>query len=86
LALAVCWTRLERGKCLRDLAGSGNGNVNVVGLKDVTQVGLVRFALAQALDSRLLVAEGLKKSVRKLLAVERLFSERGLTPAISRYD
>ena len=54
-------TGLERRKRLRDLTGGGDGDMDVVGLKDPAQVGLVRLALAQALDCRLLVAEGLKE-------------------------
>lgn len=67
---------LERDKRLRDLAGGSDGDMDIVGLKDATQVGLVRLALAQALDRRLLVAEGLKEGEGELRAVERLLGER----------
>src|SRR6266404_4190110 len=56
----------ERGKRLRDLAGGGDGYMNVVGLEDAAQVRLVRLALAQAFDRRLLVAESLKEGEWKL--------------------
>jgi hypothetical protein len=49
---------LERGKALRDLARSGDRYMDIVGLEDAAHVGFVRLALAQALDCRLLVAEG----------------------------
>src|SRR3954452_2338516 len=51
--------------------------MDVVGLKDAAQVGFVRLALAQALEGRFLVAEGLQKSERKLLGIERLLGEGG---------
>ncbi len=66
---------LQRGKRLRDLARRADGDVDVVGLKDAAQVGLVRCARAQPLDRRLLVAEGFKEGERKLCRVERLLSE-----------
>jgi len=47
--------------------------MDVVGLKDSAQVGPVRFALAQALDRRVLIAEGLQEVERKLAGVERPF-------------
>jgi hypothetical protein len=49
--------------------------MDVVGLEDTTQVGLVRLALAQAFDCRLLVAESLKEGEWKLGRIERLLSE-----------
>ena len=45
--------------------------MDVVGLKDATQVGPVRLALAQALDCCLFVAERFEKSIRKFRGVER---------------
>ena len=66
---------LERDKRLRDLAGGGDGDMDVVGLEDAAQVGFVRLALAQALDRRLLVAEGLKEGERELGGIERLLRE-----------
>jgi hypothetical protein len=50
--------------------------MDVVGLEDTTQVGPVRLALAQALESRFLVAEGLQEGERKLPGVERPLGER----------
>ncbi len=50
--------------------------MDVVGLKDAAQVGLVRLALAQALEGRFLVAEGLQEGERKLPGVERPLGER----------
>ena len=52
---------LQRGERLRDLARRADGDVDVVGLKNAAQVGLVRGARAQPLDRRLLVAEGFKE-------------------------
>src|ERR1700682_3319573 len=66
---------LERGKPLRDLAGSGDADMDVVGLEDAAQVRLVRLALSQACDCRLLVAEGLKEGEGKLGRIERLLGE-----------
>ena len=50
--------------------------MDVVGLEDTAQVGFVRFALAQALDRRLLVAEGCEEGEGELPGVERLLGER----------
>jgi hypothetical protein len=52
---------LQRDKSLGDLAGRGNGDVDIAGLKDATQIGLVGLAFAQTLKRRLLVSEGLKE-------------------------
>ncbi len=51
--------------------------MDVVGLKDAAQVGLVRCARAQPLDGRLLVAEGFEEGERKLLSIKGLLSQRG---------
>src|SRR3954447_19838578 len=51
--------------------------MDVVGLKDAAQAGFVRLALAQALEGRFLVAEGLQEGERKLLGIERLLGKGG---------
>ena len=51
--------------------------MDVVGLKDAAEVGLVRLALAQALERRFLVPEGLQEGERKFLGIERLLGQRG---------
>ena len=51
------------------------GDVNVVGLKNATKVGLVRGACAQPLDRRLLVAEGFEEGIREILGVKRLIRQ-----------
>ena len=65
----------QRGEGLGDLAGGGDGDMDVVCLKDAAQVGPVRLALSQALEGRLLVAEGLEERERELPGVERLLGE-----------
>jgi hypothetical protein len=65
----------ERRKPLRDLAECGDGNMDVVGLKDAAYVGLVRLALAQTLEGGLFVAEGLEEGEGELCRVERMFGE-----------
>jgi hypothetical protein len=69
-------TGLQRGEGLRDLARRANGDMDVVGLKDATQVGPVRLALAQPLERRFLVPEGLQEGEGKLASVERPLRER----------
>ena len=65
----------QRGEGRGDLAGGGDGDMDVVRLKDTTQVGPVRLALAQAPEGRLLVAEGLQEGERELAGVERPLGE-----------
>ena len=50
--------------------------MDVVGLQDTAEIGLVGRAAAQALEGRFLVAEGLQKRERELPGVERLLGER----------
>lgn len=50
--------------------------MNVVGLQDAAQVGLIGCAAAHPLDGRFLVAEGLEERIRKLCGIERKFGER----------
>ena len=69
--------RLQCGKRACDLARSGDGDVDIVRLQDAAEVGLVRLALAQALERRLLVPEGLQEGEGKFLRVERLLGEGG---------
>jgi hypothetical protein len=49
--------------------------VNVIGLKDAPQIGLVRCTGAQPLDRRILVSERLKKSEWELDRLEWLLSQ-----------
>jgi len=51
--------------------------MDVVGLKDAAQVRLVRLALPQALEGRLLVAEGFQEREGELLPIERPLGQRG---------
>ncbi len=76
LAFAVAGLAFSAASVLRDLAGRCDGDVDVVGLKDAAEVGLVRLALAQALDRRLLVAEGFEEREGELGRVERLLRQR----------
>jgi len=64
LSLALCSrrTRFERGQSFRHRAGCGDGDMYVVGLEGAAEVRFVRLALAQTLERRLLVSEGLQKS------------------------
>src|ERR1700680_454376 len=56
-------------------AHAARDEVNVVGLKNTTKVGLVRGAGAQPLDRRLLVAERFEEGIRKVLGVKRLIRQ-----------
>ncbi len=47
-------------------------DVDVVGLENAAEVGLVRDTRAQPLERRLLVPEGFKEDIRKVRAVELL--------------
>jgi hypothetical protein len=51
--------------------------MDVVRLKDAAKIGLVRLALAQALDRRRFVSEGFKEGIRELLSIEGLLSQFG---------
>ena len=51
--------------------------MNVVGLQDAADIGLVRRARAQALDRRLLVAEGHEEGIGELGRIKRLLGEFG---------
>ncbi len=77
LALAVAGLAFSAASVLRHLAGGGDRDMDVVGLKDAAEVGLVRLALAQALEGGFLVAEGLQEEIRKLRGVEWPLGERG---------
>jgi len=74
---------VSRGTCLqrcegaRDLAGGCDGDVDVVGLKDTAEVGLVGLALAEPLEGRFLVPEGLQEGEGKFPSVERPLGEDG---------
>ena len=75
LALAVAGLAFSAASVFVTSPGGSDGDMDVVGLKDAAQVGLVRLALAQALDRRFLVAEGLQEGERKLRGVKRLLGQ-----------
>ena len=54
--------------------------MNVVGLKNAAEIGLVRRAGAKALDGRLLVAEGFKEGIRKVVRIKRLIRQLSKWP------
>ena len=54
---------LERFECLRDLSCLAGQDVDVVGLENAAEVGLVRRPGAKALDRRLLITEGFKEGI-----------------------
>ena len=57
--------------------------MNIVGLKDAANIGLVRCAAAQPLDGGGLVAEGFEELIRKFLRVERAFCERATVEGVN---
>ena len=65
-ALAVAGLAFSAAKVFVTSPGGADGDVDVVGLKDAAEVGLVRRARAQPLDRRLLVAEGFQEGEREL--------------------
>ena len=77
LALAVAGLCLERLERLRHLPCVAGQDVDVVGLENAAEVGLVRRPRAKALDRRLLVAEGFKEGIREARGVERLLRKVG---------
>ena len=75
LALAVAGLAFSAASVFVTSPGAADGDMDVVGLEDAAQVGLVRLALAQPLDRRLLVAEGFEEGERELGRVERLLGQ-----------
>src|SRR6266851_10314034 len=57
------------------MSHTASSDVNVVGLKNTTKVGLVRGPGAQPLDRRLLIAESFEEGIRKVLGVKRLIRQ-----------
>lgn len=51
--------------------------MDIVGLENTAQIGLVRCPDTQALDGRGLVPEGFKEGIRKTRGVKRLLREVG---------
>ena len=49
--------------------------MDVVGLEDAADIGLVRGARAQPFERRLLIAEGRKERIRELDGIERLLGK-----------
>nr|WP_199269274.1 hypothetical protein [Escherichia coli] len=72
LGLACCRAGLKCSQHLCDLAPFTGQNVDVVCLKNTTQVGLIRCPGAQTFDGRFLVTKGFKKSIRKLYRIKGL--------------
>ena len=72
LGLGGGWADLQGAQCLRHLAGIAGQDVDVVGLKDAAQVGLVRCTGTQTLEGRFLVAKGFKEGIGELCGVEGL--------------
>ncbi len=68
---------LQRRQRFRDLAGGGDGDMDVVGLKDAAEVRPVRFALAEAFERRLFVAERFEEGERELLRIKRPLGQPG---------
>jgi hypothetical protein len=74
-ALTVAGLAFRGDQHRRHLPGAARQDVNVVGLENAPEVGLVRRPRMQAFDGRFLVAEGCKKGVGELCGIERLFRE-----------
>ena len=68
---------LERLERLRDLPCLAGQDVDVVGLENAAEVGLVRRPGAKALDRRRLVAEGFKEGIGEVRSVEGLLRKVG---------
>ena len=83
LALAVAGLAFSASSVFVTSPGAADGDMDVVGLEDAAQVGLVRRARAQPLERRLLVAEGFKEGERELRGVERLLREAEMASSIS---
>ena len=76
LGLGRCRACLECGQGRADRTRWGDGDMDMVGLKDAAkQAGCVGFPFAQALEGRFLVTEGLQEGERELAAVERLLGQ-----------
>jgi hypothetical protein len=76
LALAVAGLALSAQR-LRDLSCVAGQDVDVAGLENAAEVGLVRRPRAQALDGRLLVAKGFKEGIGELCGVKGLLRKVG---------
>jgi hypothetical protein len=63
--------------CGGGLAWRAGGNVDVVGLKDAAQIGLVRHTGAQAFERGFLVPESLKELEGELLPLKGFFGQFG---------
>ena len=66
LALAVAGLALSAASVFVTSPVGADRDVDVVGLENAAQVGLVRCARAQPLDRRFLVAEGFQEGEREL--------------------
>ena len=77
LALAVAGLAFSALSAFGTCPASQVSDVDVVGLENAAKVGLVRRARAQALDRRLLVAEGFKEGIGEVRGVKGLLRKVG---------
>ena len=77
LALAVAGLAFRAASVWSTVARRADGDVDVVGLKDAAEIGLVRRAAAQALERGVLVPEGFEEANGKFLPVEGLLGQFG---------
>ncbi|HEV8524398.1 MAG TPA: hypothetical protein VGQ71_07845 [Terriglobales bacterium] len=66
---------LESGQRLRHPTCVAGQDVDVAGLENAAQVGLVRRPSAKAFDGRRLVAEGFKERIRELCGIKGMLRE-----------
>ncbi|MDG1431914.1 MAG: hypothetical protein P8Q23_10120 [Paracoccaceae bacterium] len=71
------WAGLQFRQSLCDIALVTDGNVDVVGLKNASKIGLVGSPGAQPFERRGLVPECFEENIRELLRVERLLRKCG---------
>ena len=74
---------LQGRERLRDLPCVAGQDVDVVGLENAAEVGLVRRAGAQPLDGRFLVAEGFKEGIGKFAASKGCSASSEMASSIS---
>lgn len=71
------WAGLQLRQSLRNAARVTDGNVDVVGLKNASKIGLVGSPGAKPFERRGFVAERFEESIRELLSIKRLLSKCG---------
>ena len=72
LRFGGCRTILQRGQRFGDLPSVADRDMNIVGLEDAAEIGLIGSPGAEPLKSRLLVAEGLQECIREVRSVKWL--------------